>query len=221
MSVLVIAAHPDDEALGCGGTIARHSQNGEAVDIVFVADGETSRGGAGSDDVELRRVSARAAAAAMGAREPLFLDLPDNRLDSVPLLAVVQKLEEHVMPLSPRVIYTHHAGDLNVDHRLVAQAALTAFRPQPGSSVTSIYGFEVLSSTGWGDPTCQFQPARYVDISAFLTTKLRALECYKAEMREPPHARSLEAVEHLAGYRGMSFGMQAAEAFTVLREIVT
>ncbi|MEX0955336.1 MAG: PIG-L family deacetylase [Rhizobiaceae bacterium] len=216
----MIAAHPDDEVLGCGGTIARHSQHDETVEIIFVTDGETSREGAGSNDIDRRRGSARAAAAALGAREPVFLDLPDNRLDSVPLLEIVQTLEKRALELNPRIVYTHHAGDLNIDHRIVAQATLTAFRPQPGSSVRAIYGFEVLSSTGWGNPSDQFQPARYVDISATMASKLSALECYDAEMREPPHARSLEAVEHLAGYRGMSFGMQAAEAFTVLRETI-
>lgn len=220
MSVLVIAAHPDDEVLGCGGTIARHAFEGDIVHVIFVADGETSRSGSGQVEIERRHDAAREAAAVLGARPPFFLDLPDNRLDSMPILSVIQALEERAAPLEPRIIYTHHAGDLNVDHRIVTQATLTAFRPQPGNCVNAIYGFEVLSSTGWGDPSDQFQPARIVDISSFMPKKFEALQCYHNEIREAPHARSAKAVEHLAGFRGMVFGVDYAEAFTVIRDIV-
>jgi LmbE family N-acetylglucosaminyl deacetylase len=220
MTVLVIAAHPDDEALGCGGTIARHARLGETVDIVFVSDGETSRPGAGAADIEGRQDAARAAAKALGARPPVFLGFPDNALDTVRRLTIVQALERAVAQIWPTVVYTHHAGDLNVDHQITAAAALTAFRPQPGSSVRGIYGFEVLSSTHWAGPEGAFNPVRFVDVSADLDAKRAALACYEGEMRRAPHARSAEAVAHLAGFRGMTHGLAAAEAFTVLREIV-
>ena len=219
MNVLVIAAHPDDEALGCGGTLARHAAAGDAVDVLFVADGETSRSGAAVSGVQGRREAARSAAKALGTRPPRFLDLPDNRLDERPLLEVIQAIEAASRELRPEVVYTHHLSDLNVDHQVVARAVLTAFRPLPGSSVRAVYGFEVLSSTGWMGPDAPFVPVHYADVSETLTSKRAALACYADEMRPPPHARSFEAVEALARFRGAMVGLGAAEAFVVYRQL--
>lgn len=219
MNVLVIAAHPDDEALGCGGTLARHAAAGDAVDILLVADGETSRSGAAVSGVQGRRDAARNAAKALGARPPRFLDLPDNRLDGMPLLEVIQAIESASRELRPEIVYTHHLSDLNVDHQVVARAVLTAFRPLPRSSVRAVYGFEVLSSTGWMGPEAPFAPAHYADVTATLAAKQAALACYGDEMRPAPHARSFEAVEALARYRGATVGLGAAEAFVVYRQL--
>lgn len=220
-TILVVAAHPDDEALGAAGTIARHGAAGDEVFLLFLADGEGARGSL--ERLEARREATYRAADRMGvARSRVrFLDFPDNRMDSVPFLEIVQAVESLVGSLEPSVIYTHHAGDLNVDHRLTHQAVLTASRPMPGSTVQSIYGFEVLSSTEWSSPAphTAFVPSRYVDISSFWETKLEALRAYDREMRDSPHARSYRAAEALATLRGAQVGLERAEAFTVIRQI--
>lgn len=224
MSVLVVAAHPDDEALGCGGTIARHAADGDVVHVLFLADGETSRGNEkGSAAAIARRESAaREAAGILGAEAPRFAGFPDNQLDTIPLLEVTQAVETVLREIQPHTVYTHHWGDLNVDHRMVHQAVLTACRPQPGAPVKAIYTFEVPSSTEWASPRPDqaFLPVRFTDISDFLDTKMKALGCYEDEMRPFPHARSMKGVEALALWRGTSAGMAAAEAFMVVRELV-
>lgn len=220
--VLVIAAHADDEALGCGGTMARYASAGDEVHVVFLTDGVGARGDRQDRAVEARRAAANEAARILGARAPIFLDFPDNQLDTVSLLEVTRSIETIADTLRPEIVYTHHAGDLNVDHRICHQAVLTAFRAFPGQSVRAIHGFEVCSSTEWAFASAgpAFIPTRYVDISAFLETKLAALNAYAMEMRDFPHIRSAKAVGALAVWRGACVGCDASEAFTTIREIV-
>jgi LmbE family N-acetylglucosaminyl deacetylase len=224
-NVLIVAAHPDDEVLGCGGTIARHVAEGDSVGIVFFTDGVGARHIEGDarhePDQILRNESAIAAAAILGAAAPVNLGFPDNRLDSVDLLDLVQALEAKGRRIEPTVVYTHWFGDLNIDHRRVYQSVLTAFRPTDTSTVRQIRSFEIPSSTEWGDKsvTPQFNPTSYVDISSFLDVKLRAMEAYAQEMRSFPHPRSREAIEALARWRGAESGLMAAEAFVQIREI--
>ena len=219
-TVLVVAAHADDEALGCGGTIARHVAEGDSVYLVLMADGVNSRTGASEADMELRRSAAERAQKILGITEVQYLGFPDNRMDSIPLMDIVQVLEPVVQRISPSVIYTHHHGDLNIDHSRTQEAVMTACRPQPGCSVKEIYGFEILSSTEWATPqTKPFTPTLYVDISAQFPTKLAGLEAYVEEMRSTPHSRSVAHVEVLAQHRGYSIGVQVAEAFVVYRMI--
>ena len=215
--VLVIVAHPDDEVLGCGGTIARHVASGDAVHMCFLTDGVGARG----DDAGAaarRNAAARRAVALLGGLEPVFNAFPDNQLDRVDLLTVVKAIESEVVKIRPTTIYTHHAGDLNIDHVICNRAVLTACRPLPGQSVRNIYAMEIASSTEWGF-RAPFVPTRYVDISKFLELKRRALEAYAEELRAFPHPRSYEAVEALGRWRGSAVGLAAAEAFMVLREI--
>ena len=224
-SILVAAAHPDDEILGCGGTVALHAEWGDRIHVLIVGEGATSRGsfsGPDTRDQELCNLEAATARAAsiVGAEPPRMLGLTDNCLDTVPLLDIVKAVEAMVDTVAPEVVYTHHAGDLNVDHRLVHQAVVTACRPLPGSSVRAIYAFETPSSTEWQTTGDRFQPQRWVDIAPFLGCKLRALEAYEVEMREFPHPRSYEAVEALARVRGAAAGLKAAECFMVVRELV-
>lgn len=217
-TVLVVAAHADDEALGCGGTLAKHVAAGDKVHVVFVADGVTSRGGAGQEDLGRRQRATENARNVLGVSTMAFLDLPDNRLDSLPLLDIVQPLEALIGKLAPEIIYTHHYGDLNVDHRLVHQAVMTACRPLPDSTVREILAFEVMSSTEWSSTgLASFLPNLFVDISAHVETKMRALEAYALEMRAPPHSRSMEHIRNLAKHRGYCVGVDAAEAFMVMR----
>jgi N-acetylglucosamine malate deacetylase 1 len=219
-TVLVVAAHADDEALGCGGTIARHVKEGDTVHLVFMADGVHSRKDTSKEDLTRRIAASKSAQSILGVSFTQSLDLPDNKMDSVPLLEIVQKLELILEEIQPSVIYTHHHGDLNIDHRLTHAAVMTACRPTPDSSVREIYGFEVLSSTEWAtQQTLPFLPHYFVDITRQLQTKLDALKAYAEEMRKPPHSRSVAHAEVLAHHRGYSIGVDAAEAFEVYRII--
>ncbi len=226
-TVLVVAAHPDDEVLGCGGTIARHVMEGDRVSVLIVAEGATSRKGGeeadgASDEVDRLKQAACQVSDILGYDDPTFLCFPDNRLDRGDLLDVIKPIEAVIQEVDPDIIYTHHGGDLNVDHRIVHQAVITATRPMPGTHKRSIYCFETLSSTEWSVPSVDqtgFRPVRYVDISQQLEQKMEALEAYADEMRPFPHPRSMEGVRHLAGFRGCSVGCMAAEAFVVIREL--
>jgi LmbE family N-acetylglucosaminyl deacetylase len=223
-NVLVVAAHPDDEVLGCGGTIARHVSEGDRVEVVFFTDGVGSRHPAensGSEAEQLvRSDSARRAADILGIAAPVCFGFPDNRLDAIDLLDLVKAVENVGRRFQPSIVYTHWAGDLNVDHRLVYQSVITAFRPMADTSVTKILCFEIPSSTEWGDKsvTPAFQPNLFVAIDRFLNVKRRAIEAYGQEMRPFPHPRSHTALEALARWRGAESGLDAAEAFVTIRE---
>jgi N-acetylglucosamine malate deacetylase 1 len=222
-TVLVVAAHPDDELLGCGGTLARHVAAKDTVHCLIIGEGATSRPDAPKGLVAELRKHAMQAAGIIGAQPPRFAGLPDNRLDEVPLLQITQRVEEEIATVQPSVIYTHHGGDLNKDHRLLHEAVLTACRPQSGSPVRAIYAYETASSTEWSSAAIDgegFRPSRFVDISGYLELKLRALACYTSEMRSFPHSRSLDAVRALAVWRGAMSGTAAAEAFVTVRELV-
>lgn len=223
--VLVVAAHPDDEILGPGGTLAKHCAEGDLVHIAIAAQGATSRANkeSGTDQkVDRLKEVARKAASILGAKEPIFLDCPDNAMDSLTLLEIVQKVEAVIDDLKPSIVYTHHGGDLNVDHELVHRAVLTATRPLPGSPVKAIYTYETLSSTEWTATQQQipFIPLHYVNISDYISRKLEALKAYELEMRPFPHARSYDAVEAQATLRGAHVGLKRAEAFGIVREII-
>jgi len=219
-SIMVIAAHADDEALGCGGTMARLTAEGAQIQVVFMADGVFSRKNSTPTQLNKRKIAAERARKILGYQKCHFLDLPDNQMDQVPLLVIVQKLEALINKYQPETIFTHFHGDLNVDHRITQQAVMTACRPVPGCSVKKIYGFEIPSSTEWATPdSSPFCPTFFMDISSFLHKKIKALKAYSLEMREPPHARSLCNVEFLARNRGHAMGIKAAEAFVVYRHI--
>ncbi len=225
--VLVIAAHPDDEVLGCGGTITRHADSGDQVQILIVAEGSTSRQQE-RDRAQVRNElsalaqAAQTAGSILGAAGVDLLDLPDNRLDSLDRLDLIKRIEECVERHQPDCVYVHHAGDVNVDHRRLHEAVVTACRPTPGHVVKRLLSFEVASSTEWQPPGSAqaFQPNWFVDISDQWERKREALLAYATEMRNWPHARSLDAVEHLARWRGAQVGVEAAEAFFLLRQLV-
>ncbi len=224
-SVLVVAAHPDDEVLGCGGTMARLANEGQEVRIAILAEGMTSRyrqrEQANRKQLDHLHSNAQQAADRVRAKELVLCKLPDNRLDTVPLLEVVKLVEDLIEKFNPAVIYTHHPGDLNVDHGVVHRAVLTASRPIPGQLVREIYAFEVPSSTEWAFQRLEpsFRPSVFVDISATLETKVSALACYDTETRKFPHPRSPEAVRAIAMRWGSVAGFQAAEAFELIRSL--
>lgn len=224
-TVLIVAAHPDDEVLGCGGTAARHVAAGDRVEILILGEGATSRfaagAGAARPEVEHLYEAARSSAVTIGAEAPRFGDFPDNRLDTIPTLDLVKCIESIVAEVAPTCVYTHHGGDLNIDHRLVCNAVITGCRPLPGSTVDSVFCFETPSSTEWADPReADFRPNHFVDVSQFMEKKINALRAYDVEMRDFPHPRSYDAVRTLARWRGASVGLEAAEAFMTIRRIV-
>jgi LmbE family N-acetylglucosaminyl deacetylase len=217
-SILVVVAHPDDEVLGCGGTIARHTAEGDTVHVVFMADGFTSRQNVVAAELQQRENARAAALDILGVSKFYALNFPDNRMDSVPLLDIVKRLESIVEPMRPTRVYTHHNGDLNIDHRVTHQAVMIACRPVPSCSVREILAFEVMSSTEWGTPgVTPFSANAFVDISDFVSKKLEALAAYGLEMRPSPHSRSVANIEILARHRGNCMGIEAAEAFAVVR----
>ena len=218
--IQIIAAHADDEALGCGGTIARHTAMGDEVRVLFMTDGEASRGER-SEQAYVRAMASQAACACLGVATPTNLDFPDNAMDTVPLLSIAKSIAAALKDFEPDIVYTHHAQDLNVDHRLTHEAVMTVLRPQPDLKNSTILAFETVSSTEWRSQTSgtAFIPNWYQDISEYLDRKLEALVIYEMEMRAWPHARSLKAVEHLARWRGASIGRQAAEAFQLVRSV--
>lgn len=217
--VLAIVAHADDEALGCGGTLKKHSAEGDHVTVIFLTDGVGARQKSGSEKKE-RSDAARKAANQLGIGDLVQFDFPDNELDSVPLLSIVQTIEQAIKRVEPNIIYTHHNGDLNIDHQVCNKAAITATRPVPGNQIEALYGFEVLSSTEWAFGTSEaFCPQHFVDITEEFPRKVNSLSCYESEMREFPHSRSIEAVEALARLRGATIGVHYAEAFSVIRTI--
>jgi N-acetylglucosamine malate deacetylase 1 len=226
-AVAIVAAHPDDEVLGCGGTAARLAAEGCAVHVLLMADGEGARtakaaSAATRKNVAARGAAARRAAAILGCASVELLALPDNRMDGVELLEVVQAVEQFVDRHRPSMVLTHHAGDVNVDHRVVHEAVVVACRPQPGHCVRELLFFEVPSSTEWRPPdvAAPFAPSWFVDISGTLGRKLDALNAYATELRAFPHPRSPEAVRALAQWRGASAGFAAAEAFVLGRKLL-
>ncbi|MBU1564936.1 MAG: PIG-L family deacetylase [Proteobacteria bacterium] len=225
-SVLVVAAHPDDEVLGCGGTIARMSREGRKVHILFVADGESSRStesnGKNIQKLDDRLSDAKRACQILGCASVHSEQLPDNRLDGVELLRIVQIIERHIERYKPSTVFTHCFGDVNVDHKIVHEAVLAACRPQPGHYVKELIFFEIPSSTEWrvANSSTGFSPSLFVDITETLSIKLKAIKAYTTELRHFPHPRSLKAIEALATWRGATAGLSAAESFVIGRKIL-
>jgi N-acetylglucosamine malate deacetylase 1 len=223
-SVLILAAHPDDEVLGCGGTIAKLAQEGAAVHVAFLADGVSSREGdknTRENELNARQAAAEKACFILGAKGVFFGKFPDNRMDSVALLDIVKVIESLVDEFRPDTVFTHHSGDLNVDHRRTHESVVSACRPQIGHPVKTLLCFEVPSSTEWQLPGSApaFAPNWFVDVSSTLRSKLDALDIYAAELRAWPHPRSRQGVEHLARWRGATIGVDAAEAFILGRQL--
>jgi len=218
--VLFICAHPDDEVIGAGGAILHHTTNGDNVNIIFLSDGESSRDFSNiANDIKDRRESSRKACSILGVNNPTFYDFSDNRMDDYSLLEIVKVIEKEVAHYKPSIIYTHHSGDLNIDHQVTNKAVLTACRPTPECLVEKIFTFEVLSSTNWSSTQDSnvFTPNYYIDITPYISKKTDALKAYINEIYPYPHSRSLDAIKSLSVYRGTTVGMKYAEAFFIER----
>jgi N-acetylglucosamine malate deacetylase 1 len=223
--VLTIAAHPDDEVLGCGGTMAAHVVAQDRVSILILGEGLTSRaatrGEAPREGLPTLQTDARRAGAILGITDLTLLEFPDNRFDHVDLLDVVKAVEGVKATTQPDIVYVHHWGDLNIDHRVTFDAVMAAFRPLPGQKPVSIFAFEVPSATGWSGPAADraFVPTHYVGIDATLDRKIEAMEAYTTERKPDPHPRAPDSLRAWARYRGSQIGLAAAEAFVTVRTI--
>ncbi len=221
--ILVVAAHPDDELIGLGGTIRRLADEGKEIHAIILAEGITSRAEkreeANFDELKELRKDAQKAAEIIGYSSIEFHDFPDNRMDKIDLLDIIKVISGYVEKYKPDTIFTHHHGDLNIDHRRTCEAVLTACRPVGEYSVRRIYAFETLSSTEWNyNNENPFTPNVYFDVSRTMEAKIRGMACYCSECTTYPHPRSSEAMEALGKYRGTNAGFKMAEAFMLLRE---
>ena len=231
MNILVVCAHPDDETIGMGGTLKKLSKK-HNVSVLFVSEGITARRKSGystipqydvsheemkkmKKEILVRKSHAKKALSILGVKKMRFLDLPNQELDQIPLLKITKEIESEISSTKANVIFTHHFNDLNLDHRIVYEAAITASRPIPGSTVTSIVSFEIPASTDWKKPY-QFNPNLYIDISKELQYKTKALEAYHYEIRKPPHPRSKIITKAIANRWGSLSGYNAAEAFEII-----
>ncbi len=217
MKVLVIAAHPDDELLGVGGTIAKHVDAGDCVKLAIICEGISMR--YAPERLAVVREQSQEAAAILGVSEVIIRDLPDQRLDTLPLGAVISEVENLVRSVRPDIVYTHFSGDINRDHRVLAEAVMVATRPYSAPWVREVLMYETPSSTEWGMPqlTPVFQPSIFVDITQTLERKLQAFACYTAEVCAEPHPRSMAGLRARAHYWGSLVNRRAAEPFACVR----
>ena len=219
MNILVIATHPDDEVLGCGGTIARHASRGDRVDVLVVTRGAPDL--YSDEQVKALRKELESAHSILGIAAAHFLDFPAPKLDLVPAHELADAIGAQIGSIRPSIAYLPHRGDLHADHRCVFEAALVAARPIGDRIVRKLMSYETLSETEWAAPVAEdaFLPSVFIEITACLEKKKQALAAYRSQLREFPHPRSLQAVESLARLRGSTAGVQAAEAFQLIREI--
>lgn len=235
MNVLVIAAHPDDEILGAGGIIKKNIDQGNEVKIVIMATGIFSRRSNNfknsveyetnekskklmEKELKVLRQNAKKASKILGVKNVDFYDFPDNEMDKISNLEITKSIEKIIKSFKPEIVLTHSNSDLNIDHRIIYNATLTATRPMNTSSVQEVISFEIPSSTEWNF-TSPFSPNMFVDISKELKFKLKALSQYKSELKQFPHPRSLKGIEIIAKRWGTVCGYPAAEAFQIIRQI--
>jgi len=219
--ILVIGAHPDDETFGMGGTIAKYCSNNDIVHVIVITDGSSTQYANYAEMIKRKKSEANKAMEVLGVEKIELNMLPDMQLDTVPHIKINRIIERKILEFNPDIIYTHFWGDVNKDHRLIFESTIVATRPTPEQTVKKIYSYEIPSSTEWQAPIneLRFVPTSYVDISKHLDKKLQALKCFKSEVKQFPHPRSLEAVKAYNKRAGNSIGKIAAERFVLIREI--
>ena len=216
--ILIVAAHPDDEILGCGGSIIKLKKNHE-IKVIFLTNGVSGRINNKKKIIKRKKECLRLFNF-LNLTQPIFFNFPDNQLDSVSLLKIVKKIEKVTRTYKPDTVITHYENCLNIDHRIAYQATITACRPLKRSTVSKILSFEIQSSTDWVlSKNKNFQPNYFIDISSTIKKKIDAMNFYKSELREYPHSRSLKAIRSLASVRGVSAGLKYAEGFVLVRKI--
>lgn len=219
MKVLVIAPHPDDEIIGVGGTIAKRAKAGDEVYVCVVTKGQEPM--FKREFIEQGRRECREADAKLGVKETIFLDFPAVMLETIPRYEFNGKIAEVVQQIRPDEVYIPHRGDMQIDHQMVVDAAMVAVRPRGKNYPKRVYAYETLSETGWNIPNTvnEFIPTVYEDISDTFREKLEAMRLFQSQLAEFPEARSIGAIEAIARYRGATVNVEAAEAFTLIREI--
>lgn len=232
MNILVVCAHPDDETIGMGGTLKKLSKDND-ITVLFVAEGITGRRQSGyennpsykipenemqkmQNEIEVRKNHAKNALSVLGVKKVRFLDLPNVELDQIPLLKIIKEIEKEIDDNNIHLVFTHHFNDLNIDHKVVYEATVTAARPIPRSSVCALLSYEIPAATDWKYPY-QFKPNLFVDISEELNFKLDALAEYEYEIRNSPHPRSKDMMKANAMRWGSLSGYDAAEPFEIIR----
>ncbi len=222
-TVLVVAAHPDDDAFGCGGTLRKLANRNNKIYAIYFTDGVSARKYKKKlkKNIYDRKKNAESASKIMGIKKCIYHSFPDNQLDKIPLLQIIQKIEDQIKKIKPDLIFTHFENDLNLDHQIINRAVVTATRPKPNLKLKKILLFETLSSTEWkfSSKTKNFSPNYFVDISKTIKNKIKSIKCYKKEVYNWPHPRSEKGVRTLAMFRGQSVGLKFAEAFQLLRNI--
>ncbi len=214
-NILIIATHPDDEILGCGGVAALHAQKGDKVCSVVVCEGESHR--YKNMDVG-QQEHAEQAADILGVTEVRMLGLPDQRLDQLSLVEVITPIESIVREIRPGTIYCQYGGDINQDHKIVFDATLIATRPVE-EYIETIYAYDTASSTEWAYPRT-FIPDTWIDISSVIEKKMDAMKCYQTELNEFPHPRSIDGLRLKAGAWGVQCCLESAEVFMTIRRII-
>ena len=214
--ILIVAAHPDDEILGCGGTISK-LKNENYIEVMFMTNGVSSRGN-DKKQILKRRKSCLNLFKYLSLPAPIICNFPDNQMDKIPLLKIIKKIEKRIKIYKPDTIITHYSHCLNIDHRITFEAVNTACRPINGLSVKKILSFEIPSSTDWAlFKGKNFQPNYFVDISKHIKNKINSMKFYKEELKNYPHSRSITAIKALASIRGVSCGVRYAEGFYLNR----
>lgn len=222
--VLVIAAHPDDEVLGMGGTIAKLVKDGNTVDILIVTDGSSSQYRDSdhlAEIIEAKKKETRNCADILGVRDIYYGELPDMKLDTTPHIRINQIIEDVIDKVQPDIVFTHFWGDVNRDHQEVYKSTLVTVRPVMGQVVKELYCYRVPSSTEWtpNKADTMFMPNYFVDIEKFAEQKYKAFACYATELRDYPHPRSVQYLRENDKVVGLRVGMLAAEEFVLLRKL--
>lgn len=219
--ILIIAAHPDDEVLGCFGTVAKMIKQGFKAYTLILSGGKTSRGGDYHLEKDKLKNEMKKANNLIGIKEIYQLDFPDNAFDSIPLLSIVKEIEKIKNKIKPKIIFTHHIGDMNIDHQLTHKAVLTATRPMVDECVKQIYAMEIPSSTEWNcfNPQTAFIPNVFVNIEQSIDLKVMAMSEYSSELRAYPHPRSLQHIKELAKTNGIKVGLDYSENFMLVRSV--
>lgn len=220
--ILVIAAHPDDEVLGVGGTISKLSNQGHEIYTHIITDGSSTQYKGDLEKQEKKKREAEAANKILGIKKVFFGELPDMKLDTIPHIKINQEIEKIINKINPEVVFTHHYGDVNKDHKLIFESTLVACRPTPNKNVKKLYTYETLSSTEWGNSNSNdiFIPNMYVQLEEKnIEQKCSAMQEYKTELRDYPHPRSVEAILNNSKQRGNEIGYYYAESFRLIRGI--
>lgn len=221
--ILAVVAHPDDEVLGCGATLARLIKEGYEANTLILGEGVTSRDKKRdtknrNKEILALKEQAKKANIILGVKEVFFYDLPDNRFDTLPLLEIIKAIEEVKIKVKPDIIFTHYGKDLNIDHQITYNAVITAARPIKGETVKEIYSFEIPSSTEWSYPL-SFSPNVFFDVTETIDIKLKALQVYISEIRDFTHPRSEEFIRLNSKLWGVKVGLTNAEVFQSIRII--